>query len=432
MSVMGWDKVPWNEVPQILEAILQAESSLGNIKSVALVVAAISIMARSTLHFDRLKDSDEERKAEYKLRTNLHDLSIGCPSSRMVRSYVEHAVTQLDGSGDEIFRAASVNIHYTLLNLTKEQWRMEPPRNIRFYTGLLHLSSVYPNDLPTQQLVFELLILIPEPSHLLAEQNKDDLRRLVNTGLSLPSNVESPHHKFLSLTSSISSDKQFFSLFSSALHDHSNNHGIPASHMALPFIYCRILRSDSSKWPHPKTTYSYQITLALAIIQDKQRAEDVLVLIYFLTCMMLDAQFHWPARFPSSRIEAIVNSYLHFGRQLNFQGRHYEERMQDSSEQVNRVIKEHNLENTWSGECVMMLWKGTCKAFREGRLPDDWNDAAFFKANILDTMIQYYRHVVQQQDVKLDRDSLRSYFEMALKGWQPNGDSEPSALKNNL
>ncbi|KAG8961046.1 hypothetical protein FRC03_005825 [Tulasnella sp. 419] len=431
---------PWNEVPQILEAILQADSSPQTISSVALVLASIRLVARSNLHFrntDRLasiEDSDAE------LRRNYNDLTVDLhrsrASSRTVWPYVELAVSLVDGPGDKNFRTASMNIHYTLLNLTKELWRKEPPQNLRFYTGLLHLSSVYPNDLAIQELLFALLILIPEPSHLLAEQNRDNLHGLVMTALSLPPGVESPrspHHEFLSLTSSISSDKQFCSLFSSGLYSCGSNYGIPVSLMALPLIYHRLLRLDLSMWPDSTIAYAYQITLALAIVEDQQRAADVLMLMCFLTRMMRDAQFHWPACFTSSGIKALVNSYLHVGRQLNFQGCHYEEHTQDLSQKVNKVITEHNLKNSWSGECVMLLWRGACKAFLEGRLPDNWNDAAFFKENTVDTMIQYYRHMVQQQDVEMDRDTLRNYFKTALeKGWGPHGDGQLSATKNNL
>ncbi|KAG8930510.1 hypothetical protein FRC02_004078 [Tulasnella sp. 418] len=432
---LGWDKVLWNEVPQILQAILQADSSSKNISSVALVIVSIRLVARSILHFNSYRFASNEN-LDADLRRNYNDLArdLHRSHSRTVWPYVEMAVSLVDGPDDEIFGTSSGNIYYTLLNLTKEMWRTDRPRNISFYAGLLHLITVYPNDLPTQELVFELLNLIPGgppgSTQLFATRSKDNLRKPVS---SLSPGVESPrslHHEFLSWITSISDEEQFFSFFSRA---HGNNDCIPVSLMTLPIIHYQLLRSDSSKSPHPQITYGYQITMALTVIEDQRQGEYVLALLYLFTCMLRGAELRWPACLPSSMIENIARRYHNEATSYHFSTGHYRLTVQDLSQEVNKVITEHNLKNSWSGECVMLLWRGACKAFLEGRLPDNWNDAAFFKENTVDTMIQYYRHMVQQQDVEMDRDTLRNYFKTALeKGWRPHGDGQPSATKNNL
>ncbi|KAG8963524.1 hypothetical protein FRC03_002881 [Tulasnella sp. 419] len=303
----------------------------------------------------------------------------------------------------------------------------KPPSGFRFYASLLRLSRIYPHDPPTQHLVFELLGLCKRWDD--AIDYKDDILRVLQYGFSLAGHhslehPDSPLQKLPYVLTDTSGDELFLHIFPTiySLHTTDGSAGTSFLLTVPQFIRNRILCSDPSKSPHSTITLGYQIFLALVIILNQLNEEDTFALTFFLSSMLRDAELQWSPYLPSNSIEEIVQSYRDLLNQANnFHYFDYQERV--VRKRINIIIREHNSKNSWRGDWTMLLWKSACKTFHQGRLPDDWNDAAFFNESIVDMMIQYYRHMKQQQYVGMDRDTLRSYFETALgKGWQPGGD----------
>ncbi|KAG8914507.1 hypothetical protein FRC02_004925 [Tulasnella sp. 418] len=422
-----WTQDPWNEVPHILQAILDADSSLSTISHVAVVVAAMERMICSNLRSELWyypTEEDQER-----LGRLITELARVIHKKQIVESCIGIALSLVDGNGDEGFAISSVNIHYILLTLTKEVLQKTPPRGIMFYGGLLRLSRVYSRHVPTQDLVLELLSLCEDCKPLHDAQYKADVLRLFKHGLSATSGYQSledpnaPLYKLSYQISIASSDEMFFHIFPTALSAIAIDDSTPFSLTTPRFIRHRALCSNSSKSIHPRIAYGYQVALALITITHQQSSKDNLLLTYFLSNMMQDTELNWPAYFPSPRIEAIAESY---GRSLDatrytwVQGSQAEEN--ELCERISSLIQEHRLEGSWSGGCTMVLWRAACNAFREGQMPDNWNDAAFFGADVVGMMINYYHHVKQQQCVGVDWDTLRSYFKKAVgEEWEPEG-----------
>ncbi|KAG8940963.1 hypothetical protein FRC03_004940 [Tulasnella sp. 419] len=437
----SWDyrfQVPWNEIPHILQAILQADTSYRTIKHVALVIATARLMIYNVQNSSLW--SYPAQMVKYRLQKRVDELRKCLYKSTTVTIYIELVLSLVDGPGDEIFCTPSANIYYTLLTLTKELLRIQPSKDFTFYAGLLRLSRVYSSDPPTQVLIIELLSFCKDWAIEGNEQYKDDMSRLLKYGFtSSPGyqsfeDSDSPLHQLLYRLAYTSSDDLFLQIFQTVYSGLTTDDttGTPISLSNAPqFIRNRILRSDSSKSPDPKVAYSYQIALALVIPVHQQNSKDLLSMVYFASKMQ-DTELRWPVYFPSSRIEYVVEAVDHLISRPGGFFPPFIDQEEESCQYISRIMSETHMENLWPGECTMLLWRGASKAFRQGRLPEDWDDTAFFQPSVVDMMKKYYYHIKQQQYVERDQDTLRAYFRKALqRGWQPYRDSPSSVPKSN-
>ncbi|KAG8915846.1 hypothetical protein FRC02_004342 [Tulasnella sp. 418] len=375
-----------------------------------------------------------------RLKERVDELRECLYKSTTVTIYIELVLSLVDGPGDEIFCTPSANIYYTLLTLTKELLRNQPSEDFTFYAGLLRLSRVYSSDPPTQVLIIELLSFCKDWAFEGIEQYKDDMSRFLkyrftsSSGYQSFEDPDSPLHKLLYWLAYTSSDDLLLHIFPTVYSGLTNDDttGTPISLSNAPqFIRNRILRSDSSKSPDPKVAYSYQIALALVIPVHQQNSKDLLSMVYFASKMQ-DTELRWPVYFPSSRIESVVEKVDQLiSRSRGLFRPLFMNEEEDLSQYISHIISVTHMENLWPGECTMLLWRGASKAFREGRLPEEWSDAVFFQPSVVDMMKKYYYHIKQQQYVERDQDTLRAYFRKALeRGWQPHRDSPSSVPKS--
>ncbi|KAG8917494.1 hypothetical protein FRC02_003078 [Tulasnella sp. 418] len=431
-------QVPWTETPHILQAILQADTSYRTINHVALVIATVRLTICNIQYSSFWSYPSEIGRSRLRERV---DKLRGCLyESTTVTTYIELVLSLVDGPGDKIFCTPSANIYYTLLTLTKELLRDQPPDDFRFYAGLLRLSRVCSSDSPTQDLILELLSFCKYWAIEGNEQYKDDMSRLLkyrftsSPGYQSFEDPDSPLHKLLYQLAYTSSDDLFLHIFPTVYSGLTTDDttGTPISLSNAPqFIRNRILRSDSSKSPDPKVAYSYQIALALVILVRQQNSKDLLSIVYFISKMQ-DTGLNWLVYFTSSRIRSVVEAVDQSMLQPTESWYSFMQEEEKLSQRVSHIMSETHIFNAWPGEFTMLLWRGVSKAFREGRLPEDWNDAGFFEPSVVDIMKKYYYYIKQQQYAEWDRDTLRDYFRKALeRGWQPHGGSPSSVPKSN-
>ncbi|KAG8924885.1 hypothetical protein FRC02_010133 [Tulasnella sp. 418] len=431
-----WNQVPWSEVPQILQAILQIDSSPFIISHVAILIAAIRLMIRS--HVDPSFKSNPPEDDEDEPRQHIMQMINDMHRARMVKPYIETALSLVGSPGDDIFCTSSANIYYNLLTSTKELYRRQPSQDFSFYASLLRLSRVSSsNDSPTQNLIIELLSFWENWGVQEVTQYKDDIVRLLKFGFSSSpayqslEDPDSPLHKLSYQLAYNLTDDLFLHIFPAVYSGLTMDDtiGTPISLINAPqFIRNRVLRSDPSRSPDPKVAYNSQIALALVITEQQQDSKDLLSLLYFVNKMQ-DTELRWPVYFPSPQVGFTVEKV---DQLIRLSPSLFKNQEEEFSSRINRIMSETHMETSSPGECIVMLWRGASKAFREGRLPDDWNDATFFQPSVVDMMTKHYHRIKQHRYVEVNRGALCDYFKKALeKGWQPNSDNRSALPKTN-
>ncbi|KAG8969027.1 hypothetical protein FRC03_004701, partial [Tulasnella sp. 419] len=111
-----------------------------------------------------------------------------------------------------------------------------------------------------------------------------------------------------------------------------------------------------------------------------------------------DSDFTWPGYFQSAGV--ALRDQLHVVPNVK--------RIQTASHH-----SEFHVVHLWIGESIMLLWRKFGRELQCDRLPSGWSDSTFFEAKVVDAMLEYFKHVSEQQYTGYDRNTLRKYLRRA-------------------
>ncbi|KAG8920573.1 hypothetical protein FRC02_000829 [Tulasnella sp. 418] len=122
---------------------------------------------------------------------------------------------------------------------------------------------------------------------------------------------------------------------------------------------------------------------------------------YFNHLMTIDANLRWPDYF--AFLSLVSN------------GRLEPDDLDDTIFRSPSGVHNLGLNNyrlaVWRGEGILLLWRKARREHLNGGLPGDWNDSAFFEAETVDTMLDYFEHTTSHPRHWFDQSTLVDYFE---------------------
>ncbi|KAG8941846.1 hypothetical protein FRC03_003928, partial [Tulasnella sp. 419] len=302
--------------------------------------------------------------------------------------------------------------------------------NPRLPRGLLQLAKAYPEDRKLQTHIADILDHCGDSDWVIPVDGgpQDVIIHLLICTLSpgRESRLSLSPSGLLDMITRITDQGQFFRIFA-LLHSHGLHKQIARRlcESYLPFapeFVGRMLRLRGNENYDSSVLLEVQIwlvagSLANLILESQSLYESVLV--FFNQILQEHEDMQWPAYFISEGIVSDIDGRWHSGpgglqplKYIDF--RNLMPYQKAPSKSKSDESRKHTMQDMWSGEGLLLLWRISKQEVASGRLHASWDDSIFFEAPVTSAMKQYYISVWRSKHNGINWMLLREYFNTAL------------------